>query len=246
MRNHDKAEALVASDKRLTNDEVEFVLDHYRPDVNFDVMRAGMFFTPRDLALDVALVASGDESSNLRIIDLCAGIGRLTWAMMVRHNNGGHYVAVERNHRLVEVGKRVLPDVTWIQGDVLDKGLIESLGMFDIAISNPPFGKVPSDQDRSWLNYKGSNVDLAVCDIIPKITKGWAYVILPASSIPWDRRTGEKRIVEKELVKWQEANPDLRLNRTSVDPSLYQFDGTNVLYDIAEIAYEGTGDLRKP
>ena len=35
-----------------------------------------------------------------------------------------------------------MPDAAWICGDALDPALLNSLGTFDIAISNPPFGNV--------------------------------------------------------------------------------------------------------
>jgi hypothetical protein len=44
---------------------------------------------------------------------------------------------VEINSEYVKAGRRLLPEVTWVEGDMYDLGLWQSLPRFDEAISNP-------------------------------------------------------------------------------------------------------------
>jgi N-acetyl-anhydromuramyl-L-alanine amidase AmpD len=73
-KRHHRACQLVDSDQELTQEEREFVLDHFHESANTGRTLDGAFFTPAELAGELHLVIPGD-----RIIDLCAGIGRLAW-----------------------------------------------------------------------------------------------------------------------------------------------------------------------
>ncbi|MEU6719794.1 hypothetical protein ABZ897_50780 [Nonomuraea sp. NPDC046802] len=51
-------------------------------------------------------------------------------------------MCVEKNPHYVAVGQRLLPEATWICGDVFDV-LSMGLGRFDTALANPPFILAP-------------------------------------------------------------------------------------------------------
>ncbi|TDD34616.1 hypothetical protein E1286_40665 [Nonomuraea terrae] len=63
-------------------------------------------------------------------------------------------MCVESNELYVEVGRRVLPEATWIVGDVFDVSSM-GLGMFDCAISKPPSGCTP--RGRVGPRYRGQH-----------------------------------------------------------------------------------------
>jgi len=95
---------------------------------------AGAFFTPFDLACDFALDGAGR-----RVIDLCAGIGVLSYIIHHRSKWGerlAEITCVEINPRYVVVGQKLLPQARWIVADVFDWRTLD-LGRYDVAIANP-------------------------------------------------------------------------------------------------------------
>jgi 16S rRNA G1207 methylase RsmC len=146
---HQRARDLLATQRPLTMEEREFVLRHWQESQNSTTVTtlAGAFFTPLDLAKDVALHVSGA----VRLIDLGAGIGALAWAAYRKVVAGYlsllpvEIVCVERNPEYVAVGRRVLPEAEWICADLfaLPADLCGIERDFDVVISNPPFGRTP-------------------------------------------------------------------------------------------------------
>lgn len=136
-KTHEQAEEILKKDI-LTEDEKEFVFKNWCPHARFDVGASGAYFTPFDLAADFRI-----DGGTGRIIDLCAGIGALAyWLAKYPWGADGptEVVCVEINPAFVEIGKKLVPEATWICGnvfDVLDMGL----GHFDHAVANPPFGR---------------------------------------------------------------------------------------------------------
>jgi hypothetical protein len=70
---HAEAKAILTKD-RLTEDERGFVFRNWHEGANSISGAAGAFFTPYDLAGDFAL-----DGAAGRVIDLCAGIGVLSY-----------------------------------------------------------------------------------------------------------------------------------------------------------------------
>src|SRR5690606_21248795 len=66
---HNQALELVALDRGLTEDEKEFVLEHFQEAATATHNLDGACFTPEPLARDLSIEVHGDRS-----IDLCAGI----------------------------------------------------------------------------------------------------------------------------------------------------------------------------
>lgn len=178
---HAEAEALVALERDLTEDEREFVLDHWQES---QVARLdGAFFTPAPLARDLAIEVVGD-----RVIDLCAGIGRLSFAcrdLWRRHNGepARTFVCVEKNPDYVRVGRKVMPEATWVCADVFDlpAGLRE-VGRFDTAISNPPFGAVK--RTGNGPGYAGRRFEYHVIAVASRLAWVGAFII-PQESAPF-------------------------------------------------------------
>ena len=114
---HTQAEELLKKDE-LTHDDKLFIFEHWQESANNVNSLHGAFFTPWGLAADFAIEANFYKDA--RIIDLCAGIGVLSYAIQNLHKNRDmelDIVCVERNPQYVEIGKKILPNATWIEAD---------------------------------------------------------------------------------------------------------------------------------
>ncbi|WP_313683897.1 hypothetical protein [Pantoea sp.] len=86
---HQQVMDLVHSDKVLTFEEKEFILQNYQGD---GIGGTGAFFTPEGLAWDFTI----DSGSTGSCLELCAGIGRLSFCQYHRHKPE-HVTCVELN-----------------------------------------------------------------------------------------------------------------------------------------------------
>jgi hypothetical protein len=180
-KQHAAATDLLRKDK-LTDDEREFVLRNWREDAHHMNGVAGAFFTPLDLALDFTIEVQGR-----RIIDLCAGIGCL--ALACHWRNGWsepprEIVCIEKNPDYVAVGRKLLPEATWICADVFELPFMApELGRFDTAISNPPFGAIKR-QSRKAPRYAGKAFEYHVIDLASDVAEYGTFII-PQNSAPF-------------------------------------------------------------
>jgi len=180
-RNHSKALEFLQQDI-LSDDEKEFVFNHYHEAANHVNGSAGAFFTPLDLAWDAALeLESVRENHERRVIDLCAGIGVLSYCVWHRYR-GIDITCVEINPEYVEVGKKLVPQANWVLMDITDLEALSALGRFDNAISNPPFGRVPSFKGKSSPRYHGGEAEFKVIDLAAEVTDADGVFILPQGS----------------------------------------------------------------
>lgn len=186
----------------LTPTEKEFILTHWDPSANHINSVAGAYFTPLELAWDLAHEAQTDGS----VVDLCAGIGTLAYCMRNQGWPGqqkahADTVCIEINPAYVEVGRRILPEALWIcldvfkwardrddryrlrerQGALTDALIADDL--YDIAIANPPFGFPQSPIAN--LPLKGVPLDLNVLAVARKVARS-ATFILSSSACPFE------------------------------------------------------------
>lgn len=171
---HEEACALLEKPE-LSLDEREFIINHWQESANHVNSAAGAFFTPLELAFQLALETKGCRT----FIDLCAGIGALsyaTWQYNIREGVD-RIVCVEINPDYVAVGRKVLPEAEWICASVVR---IPASGRFDMAIGNPPFGKAAKITSP---RYSGED-DLAVIDMASDIADFGTFII-PQMSAPF-------------------------------------------------------------
>lgn len=194
---HREALALVNLERTLTWPERQFVLDNLQEAETPTHGLDGAYFTPAGLARDLCAHVNGFNRDG-RVIDLCAGIGRLAFHCDLNHRAGWgtplDLVCVERNPDYVKAGRKILPDATWIEGDIFDLPGMDPSGRFDFAISNPPFGRT----DRAGLKaprYRGGRFEYHVIDIAAGLAN-YGVFIVPQNSAPF-RYSGEPRYREE-------------------------------------------------
>ncbi|MFD0332248.1 methyltransferase [Streptacidiphilus monticola] len=203
---HRQACQLLALRRELTEDEREFVLDNWHEAANPGRRLDGAFFTPGDLAFDLRL-----EIGGTRVLDLCAGIGRLAWAardLWVRRWENQPRVSwcVERNPDYVAVGRKVLPEARWICADVLDlTAMAAELGRFDTVVANPPFGRI----DRGGKNapgYTGARFEFHVIAVAAQFGRRGVF-LLPQTSAPFQLsgRNYHRRVPNRDCEQFTQA-----------------------------------------
>lgn len=227
----------------LSWDDRWFVLENWKESATHINSQAGAFFTPLGLASDFSIEVGGR-----RIIDLCAGIGMLAFQVFDRGRCDASkfdLVCVERNPDYAAVGRKVLPEATWIVADVFD--LPPDLGHFDYAISNPPFGSTP--REKAALRYKGRAFEYHVIDIASDLADDGAF-ILPQMSAPF-RYSGRDHYEwrpEREYEKFkQQTGIELSMN-CGIDCSVYEGDWNGVApkVEIALADFAAARAARKP
>jgi hypothetical protein len=163
----------------LTYEDKWFILENWQESANHVNSVAGAFFTPPDLASDFALEVTGPN-----VIDLCAGIGCLSFVTFNKFEwepeKRPNFTCVEINPDYIAVGKKILPEATWIQADVFE--LPANIGHFDCAISNPPFGAAKAT--GSAPRYTGRDFEYRVIDIASDLADYGAFII-PQMSAPF-------------------------------------------------------------
>ncbi len=228
---HAQACSLLQQDS-LTFDERLFVLDNWQESANHVNGSAGAFFTPRSLARGLAIETFGG-----RILDICAGIGSLAFAAY--HYSAGtqtggrpNITCVEINPDYVAVGRKVLPEASWIVADAFD--LPSSLGGFECVISNPPFGRV--QHDGSAPRYTGCEFEYKIIDIASDLADHGVFLI-PQASAPFKLsgiRGYEDTPTDKVLRFSQQSSIELDPN-CGIDTaaSMDEWHGVTVMTEIA-------------
>ncbi len=241
---HNQAEEILQKNI-LTEDEKEFVLKNWHPAASFDVGASGAFFTPFDLAADFRI-----DAGTGRIIDLCAGIGSL--AYWVKNFPWGadaptELICVEINPTYVEIGKKIVPEATWICANVFDI-LDMDLGHFDHAIANPPFGKV-NRHGYASPRYSGADFAYHVLDIASEIADFGAF-ILPQGSAPFQLSGVPfySRRESRAYLKFHEQTGIFLDAGAGIDTSLFrdQWKGTSPAVEIVCADFMEARDARKP
>ncbi|MDN4571909.1 methyltransferase [Pandoraea cepalis] len=233
-----EVEKLVALERRLSMDERMFVLEHYQEGAHTDNAAIGAFFTPCGLARDFSLDVSGAT-----VVDLCAGIGALAFAC---ESEGRHFTCVEQNAEYVRVGRKVMPDATWIHSDVFGYWWKE-VPHFDMAIANPPFGRI---RESTYVGaYTGGEFEYKVIDLALRISDRGAFIV-PQQSAPF-RFSGARyyeRIVSTKCAAFLRDTGICLEVGAGVDTSIYR-DAWHGVSPICEIVlaefpegYESEGD----
>lgn len=200
IKRHDEA-LQVLEKETLSHDEKIFIMENWQESADHVNSRSGAFFTPWKLAADFALEMNGSA----KVLDLCAGIGALSYAYMWRsggETSQGREVSitcVELNPSYVEVGKKILPEADWIESDVFE---LHELGDYDIVISNPPFGAI--GRTGEGPKYSGKKFEYHIIDIASRYADYGAFIIPRMSAgFATGGQEGFRRNESRELAKFK-------------------------------------------
>lgn len=171
---HDEAERILEKPV-LTDDDKQFVIENWQESATHVNSAAGAFFTPWGLATDAMLELGGWQFEG-SVIDLCAGMGTLSLAA-TKMSRVSRIVCVELNETYARVGRKMVPEAEWVVGSIFK---LPSLGRFDHAISNPPFGRIGRDGDGP--KYKGAEFEYHVIDIASAIADHGTFIIPQGSA----------------------------------------------------------------
>jgi len=221
IKAHKEVMALVDCGRRLKDDEREFILDNFQEGATHINSAVGAFFTPRGLARDFAIEVDGGDTDKSRCIDLCAGIGSLSYAVQQKV---GSLVCVELNPEYARIGKMIVPDAEWIVASVFELG---DIGRFRWAISNPPFGAIPAHGFKG--KYTGSQFEYRVIELASRVAEFGAF-ILPQMSAPF-RFSGQQMFTAEEgdkPRKFREQTGIVMEPNCGIDTSIYRNDWRGV------------------
>lgn len=239
IKQHNQILDLINSDKVLTWEEKDFILENYHEGATNVNSEAGAFFTPSGLARDFGLEVGGGS-----LIDLCAGIGKLSfWQLNNNCNSIKELVCVELNSEYAKIGRRIVPEAEWIESDIFS---VDFKGRhFDWAFSNPPFGNIKTGSEYkgkysgNLFEYKVIELASTIADngsfIIPQMSAGFVY----SGAQYYDRRPStkyDKFVKETGIV----LNPGI-----GVDTSFYKDDWKGVSI-VCEIAICDFTDIVRP
>ena len=150
----------------LKKDELHFydiqkVYDNYHEGAGKMNNLISAHFTPYSIAHSIA-----HNVRRYNFVDLCAGVGILSYALLRMDQMSGldehktFGVCVENCTEYYQVGKKLLPQYHWINGDVFDDRVIDEIkevmcGRDFSIVSNPPYGNQVKSSNEKLLYQKG-------------------------------------------------------------------------------------------
>ena len=224
---HDEATKLL-NKRRFTDAEAGFIFENWHPGAESNIGKGGIFFTPQDMAWDAALFHGASDG---HVLDACAGIGVLSYNLLKVGGFAGKITCVEINPEFVRVGRKLVPDAEWVQGDIFK--LRPRLKKFWTGISNPPFGKIGSAVDTNFPNC----AHFAVLEILEEKCEAGAIVIIPTSD--HDQTDNRQRTPSANCQKFLKLHPTCRLTPGPFDTSFYPaFKSANIQCQICDLSKE--------
>ncbi|EOI1394911.1 methyltransferase [Citrobacter freundii] len=225
-----KVMELVHSDRQLTEDDKEFIFNNYRGD---GIGATGAFFTPEMLAWDFMLDAGCSDDC----IELCAGIGRLSYYQFIR-NKPSHITCVELNPEYVLIGKRVLPQAEWITGDALQ---YTPDRFYRVAYGNPPFGKINTSGAYTG-RYTGSEFEYKIIDRAREYSSYGVWIVPQGSAgFKYSGHTYYDRSIQSaKYIKFEKDTGLILHPGVGIDTSIYrdQWNSTKVTCESVLVDYQ--------
>lgn len=241
-RNHEIAKKLALSGKSLSFDDKYFILENYNAAATNLISKNAAYFTPPLIAREMTLECYDEPDK--RVLDLGAGIGCLSFFVYQKakwwsRKNNIEIICIEQNPEYIEIGKTIVPEATWICGDIFDEELIKSLGRFDEVISNPPYGIFPR---TDWLyNYQSQ---FMVAEVAMKVSDHGVFLLAQADC-PF-QYSGKKMYMEKTCTKYERfhkktgiffhMNCGIDLDPTKCDDYIFKNLNKNMLFEIVIVS----------
>ena len=185
MKRHSKAMEIIEQDVLSFDDKI-YVLENYHEGATQMNNLISAHFTPMELARSVQMSARSKH-----FVDLCSGIGILSWCMMRIHyfedNKDVVGICIENCTEYYRIGKKLLPELHWINGSIFDQAIIDEVkelmeGKDFSIISNPPYGKQVKTDTKKLLKYKGSDFEYKAIELGDMLGAHDGVFLIPQSS----------------------------------------------------------------
>ncbi len=206
LNKHNEALELLKKDN-LTFDERYFVLKNYHEGANNMNNLISAHFTPFSIAHSMTFCLR-----NHAFVDLCAGIGMLSYAILRQYElgvkNGENIpfgICVENCTEYYNIGKKLLPEFHWINGDIFDLKVIDEIKSlmgkrkFSI-VSNPPYGKQVKVDTNDLLKYKGSDFEYKAIELGALLGAEDGAFLIPQNSCPFRLSGKSQSVYSKEYL----------------------------------------------
>lgn len=244
-RLHHSAVSRMASGQELTRQDRHFIARNFHEGATSDNVQLSAFFTPEDLADHLALNVPG----NARVLDLCGGIGALSRALLEGCQPAREVVLVEINEEYCDAARKILPGVEVICGSMYDDVLMAELKSrnFDVAVSNPPFGRITKPKAARSPRFRGEAHYEAI-DIASDLAKTGVF-ILPQQACPFrfSGRQSYERVANQRYEAFSRATGIELDIGISIDTSvLGSFRGTKITVEIVEADFIAARERRLP
>ena len=231
LKKHLKAVALLEKEE-LTFDDKYYIYKHYHEGAGKMNNLISAHFTPFTIANSIAF-----NVRQLNFVDLCAGIGILSYALL-RHAEYEYSkikfegklftgICVENCVEYYQVGKKLLPELHWINGDIFDQKVIDEIkslmaGKKFSILSNPPYGKQVKTDTKNLLKYQGSNFEYKTIELGAILGAYDGAFLIPQDSSPF-RYSGKRQNfdgVENEKYKSNEYKKFVVQNDLEIVPNI--------------------------
>lgn len=247
LAKHNQAVEILKKDTLSFNDR-EFVFKHYHEGAGKMNNLISAHFTPYAIAHSMTFNIAYDN-----FVDLCAGIGILSYAMLRQNeltfkNKKSIGICVENCTEYYEVGKKLLPEFHWINGDIFDPKVIAEIksimnnNNFSI-ISNPPYGSQVKTNSKDLLKYTGSTFEYKAIELGAILGAFDGAFLIPQGSCPFrytGRKTGmvyEEKYKTDDYKKFQkQTDLELIMNTGFSTDILPDEDGWKDVSTVTEIA----------
>lgn len=169
MKRHSKAMEIIKQSELSFDDKV-YVLENYHEGATNMNNLVSAHFTPPSIAKCLE-----QNVRNKNFVDLCSGIGMLSWYFLrAAQFNGDELgikgVCVENCTEYYNVGKKLMPEFHWINGDIFDLKVIQEIkdymkGLEFSVVSNPPYGRQVKTNTKEILKYKGAEFEFKAIEL---------------------------------------------------------------------------------
>ena len=240
---HAESERILESGNAHRIDERRAVIERWHEGARHNNAAASAFFTPWDMGFHLALnVPNGGK-----LLDLCAGIGALTVAVLDHGQRFEEIVLLELNSDYCDIARKLLPEAEVICGSIYDQVLMDELATrnFRTVISNPPFGTVSKPQGAKAPRYKG-DAHYEAIDMASDLAACGAF-ILPQQACPF-AYSGRQNFIQIENERYERFSKatgiELELGVSTDTSQLTPFRSTNITVEIVTADFIETRERR--
>ncbi len=247
LKKHNKALEIL-NKENLDFYDIEYVFQHYHEGAGKMNNLISAHFTPYEIAHSIA------HHVSTAFVDICAGIGMLSYAIKRYYQFNEEIpfgICVENCVEYYNVGKKLLPEFHWINGDIFDKHVIDEIKslmgnrQFTV-VSNPPYGKQVQADVKDFLHYSGSDFEYKAIELGAYLKAIYGVFLIPQNSCPfkYSGNKGLESTTNKEYSKF-EGQTNLRIDMNiGFDTTIFnpdsewpQWKDISIITEIAIVEY---------